>query len=130
MTTITNISAANSIAASTGAANADRLELEFRQAAYENKTKTMLALSDRGVNIDSKGIVSGQTAAHRAAAKGNAEALRLLFNLGANFDLQDSDGKTPQEHAQSPETTMIFALIRSGKGAIAARKIFYPTAFE
>jgi len=38
------------------------------------------------LDIDSVGQGSQQTAAHRAASKGNTAALRLLFNPNARFN--------------------------------------------
>ncbi|KAG9119878.1 hypothetical protein FRC07_004884 [Ceratobasidium sp. 392] len=39
--------------------------------------------------------VQGMTALHQAALKGNEEFVRMLLDLGADFDLPDQQGNTP-----------------------------------
>ncbi|KAH9006967.1 ankyrin [Lactarius hatsudake] len=44
---------------------------------------------------------SGRTALHVAALKGNEELVRMLCDLGADFDLSDNQGNTPLHHASA-----------------------------
>ncbi|KAF8205099.1 ankyrin repeat-containing domain protein [Pholiota molesta] len=43
----------------------------------------------------------GKTALHIAALKGNEELVRMLCDLGADFDLSDNKGNTPLHYASS-----------------------------
>ncbi|KIJ70081.1 hypothetical protein HYDPIDRAFT_104756 [Hydnomerulius pinastri MD-312] len=43
----------------------------------------------------------GRTALHMAALKGNEELVRLLCDMGADFDLADNKGNTPLHYASS-----------------------------
>ncbi|TRM67673.1 ankyrin repeat-containing domain protein [Schizophyllum amplum] len=43
----------------------------------------------------------GKTALHFAAEKGNEELVRMLCDLGADFDLADNQGNTPLHYASS-----------------------------
>ncbi|KAG1866491.1 hypothetical protein DFJ58DRAFT_769421 [Suillus subalutaceus] len=45
--------------------------------------------------------VQGKTALHMAALKGNEELVRMLCDLGADFDLSDNKGNTPLHYASS-----------------------------
>ncbi|KDR83616.1 hypothetical protein GALMADRAFT_235902 [Galerina marginata CBS 339.88] len=45
--------------------------------------------------------VQGKTALHIAALKGNEELVRMLCDLGADFDLSDNKGNTPLHYASS-----------------------------
>ncbi|KAF8974436.1 ankyrin repeat-containing domain protein [Flammula alnicola] len=45
--------------------------------------------------------VHGKTALHIAALKGNEELVRMLCDLGADFDLSDNKGNTPLHYASS-----------------------------
>jgi hypothetical protein len=45
--------------------------------------------------------LQGKTALHIAALKGNEELVRMLCDLGADFDLQDNKGNTPLHYASS-----------------------------
>lgn len=101
-------------------------EQAFRQAAFEGKTDEMIRLSKQGININSAGAKTGQTAMHRAAAKGHVQALQLLCNLEADFSITDKDGKTAEQVA-SDRAKPFFELIRLGKETIQAAKTFYPT---
>ncbi|KAI0307303.1 ankyrin repeat-containing domain protein [Multifurca ochricompacta] len=44
---------------------------------------------------------SGKTALHAAALKGNEELVRMLCDLGADFDLSDNQGNTPLHYASA-----------------------------
>ncbi|EGO02202.1 hypothetical protein SERLA73DRAFT_86465 [Serpula lacrymans var. lacrymans S7.3] len=45
--------------------------------------------------------VHGKTALHMAALKGNEELVRMLCDLGADYDLSDNKGNTPLHYASS-----------------------------
>ncbi|TFK43416.1 ankyrin repeat-containing domain protein [Crucibulum laeve] len=45
--------------------------------------------------------VHGKTALHIAALKGNEELVRMLCDLGADFDLSDNKGNTPLHYASA-----------------------------
>lgn len=101
--------------------------LAFRQAANDGNTNEMIRLKDQKteLNINSSGIKSLQTAAHRAAAQGQVAALRLLYNLGANLDLTDSKGKKAQDYAKTAEIRDFFATVEIAKQAQAERCDFF-----
>ncbi|EMD40798.1 hypothetical protein CERSUDRAFT_111383 [Gelatoporia subvermispora B] len=45
--------------------------------------------------------IEGKTALHVAALKGNEELVRMLCDLGADYDLPDNDGNTPLHYASA-----------------------------
>jgi hypothetical protein len=100
-------------------------ELAFRTAAANNDTNTMITLSK---SVDVNGIGTGEGSSKKTAAHRAAEALRLLFNLGADFSLQDSKNKTPLELVPNnkKEALLCFKLIDNAKQALEARKQFFP----
>lgn len=109
-------------------------ELAFRKAAAKNQTRDMIRLC-KGININAVAIgesSSRKTAAHRAAEFGQVNALRLLYNLGADFQLTDRDGKKPCELVRSDdkETTLFFTLITDAEKALLARKQFFPLTVD
>ncbi|OCH92907.1 ankyrin [Obba rivulosa] len=57
----------------------------------------------------------GKTALHVAALKGNEELVRMLCDLGADFDLPDNDGNTPLHYASAwGHMTVVQLLIERG----------------
>ncbi|KAJ3554768.1 hypothetical protein NM688_g2935 [Phlebia brevispora] len=57
----------------------------------------------------------GRTAVHAAALKGNEDILRMLCDLGADFDLADNDGNTPLHFASAwGHVTIVQLLIERG----------------
>ncbi|CAL1700871.1 unnamed protein product [Somion occarium] len=56
---------------------------------------------DRYPDILDWANVDGKTALHVAALKGNEELVRMLCDLGADFDLADNDGNTPLHYASA-----------------------------
>ncbi len=62
----------------------------------------------------------------------HADALRLLFNLGADFSLVDKNNKTPRELVAENDGAckMVFTLIEDAAKALHARKLFYPVTIE
>ncbi len=99
-------------------------ELQFRIAASKNDTTTLIRLKNM-VNINSSGTDSKQTAVHRAAAGGHVEALQLLFNLGADFNCCNKDGRKAYDLAATDEVKKLFVLIGEGYEAMAVRKSFF-----
>lgn len=99
------------------AAKDERYGLEFRQAANDGNTETMLQLKSQWTRLDvnSSGNKSKQTAAHRAASQGHVAVLRLLYSLGANFNLADNDGHEAQDYAKTAETNDFFATLEIAK---------------
>ncbi|KAJ3517964.1 hypothetical protein NLJ89_g146 [Agrocybe chaxingu] len=59
--------------------------------------------------------IHGKTALHIAALKGNEELVRMLCDLGADFDLSDNKGNTPLHYASSwGHITTVQLLIERG----------------
>ncbi|CCL99451.1 uncharacterized protein FIBRA_01469 [Fibroporia radiculosa] len=56
---------------------------------------------DRYPDILDWANVEGKTALHVAALKGNEELVRMLCDLGADFDLADNEGNTPLHYASA-----------------------------
>ena len=92
-------------------------ELKFREAADQGSIESMQSIyRNHKPNVNAQGQQSGQTAAHRAAHKGHAPVLRLLYNLGADFfRTTDKKGFLPQQLTTKPECLKIFKLALLGK---------------
>ncbi|KZT12536.1 ankyrin [Laetiporus sulphureus 93-53] len=56
---------------------------------------------DRYPDILDWANVDGKTALHVAAQRGNEELVRMLCDLGADYDLADNDGNTPLHYASA-----------------------------
>lgn len=97
-------------------------ELKFREAADQGNIESMQWIHhNHKPNVNAQGQQSGQTAAHRAARKGHAPVLRLLYNLGADFfQTKDRKGFLPQELTTHPECLKIFKLALLGKKTLDA----------
>lgn len=108
------------------AANID-YHLAFREAANKGNTAEMIQLKNRWgqLDINASGAKSLQTAAHRAASQGQVAALRLLYNLGANFGLTDKAGHKAKHYANTVETREFFTYIKIAKEALAERRDFF-----
>ena len=108
----------------------------FRNAANKNNVNEMLTLyrthgkkPTSEFDIRAPGPLSGKTAAHRAALKGHASALRLLHSLGDTFEQKDKDGCTPEQLASDPKCKQVFALAALGRKAMAAAIGVFPQPF-
>ena len=64
-------------------------------AASQNAVSDLKELLDKKPFYINKPSSSGETALHKAAAKGNAECIKLLVQRGANVNLADKQGRTP-----------------------------------
>lgn len=96
--------------------------VKFREAANVGNTTQMIQLrKQHQIDINGFGAKSLQSAAHRAAANGHVAALRLLYNLGADFSLTDTNGKTAKMHAKTQEAHDFFALIEIAQQALAGQ---------
>ncbi|GBE79660.1 hypothetical protein SCP_0208600 [Sparassis crispa] len=56
---------------------------------------------DRYPDILDWANIEGKTALHVAALKGNEDLVRMLCDLGADYDLADNDGNTPLHYASA-----------------------------
>lgn len=104
--------------------------LRFRQAAAAGNVESMqfIYLSHQ-IDILEFGRDTKKTAAHWAAQKGHAEALRLLHNWGDPFTLRDRENHLPAELAQTSECKQVFALIALGNDALRITKQIFPQNF-
>lgn len=102
--------------------------MQFRLAAARGDTKSMLAMykSKSITNIREAGKNSGKTAAHFAAEKGQATALRLLFSLGDPLNGTDLQGQTPEQLASTQECKEVFKLIEIGRKALEVSLKIFP----
>lgn len=77
--------------------NGQDYELQLRQAAAKGnvtEVKKLINIVKNSGDIDAAGLISKQTALHRAAEKQHDEIIKLLLEAGANPLLQDKDKKT------------------------------------
>lgn len=100
------------------------LGLKLRQDAAENNMVALVS-TPALVDINASGAASKKTALHRAAENGSFDALQILLNRGANFDLVDSAGNTPAQLATDPRTKLFFLLHTLALHTISAVKTFY-----
>ncbi|KAF8607957.1 ankyrin [Ceratobasidium sp. AG-I] len=65
--------------------------------------------------------IQGMTALHQAALKGNEEFVRMLLDLGADFDLPDQQGNTPLHYASAWGHVQVVQLLIERGCQFAAR---------
>jgi Ankyrin repeats (many copies) len=97
----------------------------FRQAANDGHINLMKSYLS-GVDIEEAGSESKMTAAHRAAAKGRAAVLRLLFSLGDSFSKVDNKGNTPEKLAKDLDCKKVFELASLARKALAVVDKIFP----
>lgn len=101
----------------------------FRQAASEGDIPFMKSL--RGcADLLGAGPDSKKTAAHRAAEKGHASVLRLLYNWGDTFEKKDRRDKTPEQLTRNAECKTIFDLAKLAKQTVATMDKIFPQKFD
>lgn len=64
-------------------------------AASQNSVSELQKLLDKDPSYINKPSSSGETALHKAAAKGGLDCVKLLVQRGANVNLVDKQGRTP-----------------------------------
>ena len=64
-------------------------------AASQNSVSELQELLDKKPSYINKPSSSGETALHKAAAKGSLDCVQLLVQRGANVNLVDKQGRTP-----------------------------------
>lgn len=64
-------------------------------AASQNSVSELQELLDKKPSYINKPSSSGETALHKAAAKGSLDCVKLLVQRGANVNLVDKQGRTP-----------------------------------
>lgn len=64
-------------------------------AASQNAVSELKELLDKNPTYINKPSSSGETALHKAAARGNIECIELLIQRGGNVNLTDKQGRTP-----------------------------------
>ena len=69
-------------------------EHEFMTAAAQGNLARLAELAGR-VDVNARLTGDGDTALHRAAARGQVEAVRLLVKRGADVNAVDDEGTTP-----------------------------------
>ena len=73
------------------------------------------ALAARGADVNAKDALTGTTALHLAAIEGQAGAIQLLLDRGANIDDPDKDGKTALHHAaKEARGLVVYTLLSKG----------------
>ncbi|KAL7055673.1 hypothetical protein AAHC03_022778 [Spirometra sp. Aus1] len=73
-------------------------------ATMFNPRELIIALVNGGAHLDFRAVDS-HTPLHRAAVRGNYEAIRTLLDLGQNPNCRDSNGLTPLYHAVSTDVS-------------------------
>ena len=69
-------------------------EYEFMAAAAQGNVAKLKELAGK-VDVNARFGGDGDTALHRAAARGQVEAVKLLLERGANVNAVDDEGTTP-----------------------------------
>ena len=89
-------------------------------AASQNAVSELKELLDKKPSYINKPSSSGETALHKAAARGNSECVKLLVQRGASVNLADKQGRTPlflsweKEHFEC-HTLMLTSLKQSSR---------------
>ena len=72
-------------------------------AAFRNDVRMMLALINKGADVNHRFSVTGWSPLHAASACNNPVAIAILVHAGANVNARDNDGDTPLIAACSME---------------------------
>ena len=106
------------------------MDVQFREAASVGNTTLMEQLVRQKVDPFAAGPISKKTAGHRAAEKGHASVLRLLYNWGDTFEKVDIKGKTPAQLSTSPECKTVFDLIKLAQKTIETVDKIFPQKYD
>ncbi|XP_072380281.1 ankyrin repeat domain-containing protein 40-like [Diabrotica undecimpunctata] len=76
---------------------ANILEEKLREAVSIGDVESVNLLLSQKINVNSQNNMNGWTALHWAYKRGNNHLIKLLIDHGANGDVRNSKGQTPQE---------------------------------
>ena len=86
------------------------------EAAHQDNVDSLTELLDAEPElVDSRTDDFQRTPLHCASKRGSRAAARLLLARGADPQARDSEGNTPLELAQDPETQALFRLAGVGR---------------
>jgi len=99
-------------------------EHEFMAAAAQGDLGRMTKLLD-GVDVNARFGGNGDTALHRAAARGQVRAVRLLLDRGASVNAADDEGTTPLLAATYRGHREVVKLLLERGAAVNAQEMRY-----
>ncbi|CAG9830609.1 unnamed protein product [Diabrotica balteata] len=76
---------------------ANILEEKLREAVSIGDVESVNLLLSQKINVNSQNNMNGWTALHWAYKRGNNHLIKLLIDHGANRDIRNSKGQTPEE---------------------------------
>jgi ankyrin repeat protein len=79
--------------------------------SQRNKINVLTYLINKGVDINVKLEINGDTPLHCAAAFGHYEVVQLLLNSGADKNIKNKFGMTPLTYAKNNNHTEIINLL-------------------
>lgn len=80
-------------------------------AAKKGHASVVLALAERGANVNAPSRLKGETPMHYACKYGQLEAARLLLRFGADPSVQTTEGKCPKDYAEDKRQLAVLALL-------------------
>jgi ankyrin repeat protein len=101
---------------------------DMYEAAARNRTTAISELLKRGVRPDATNEPDRRTPLHVAAFKGNAAAVRLLLDAGANMQAKDDRGLTPLMLAAKANHAEVVQILLSKHPVIDTQDAFGATA--
>lgn len=99
-------------------------EYEFMAAAAQGNIGRLAELAGK-VDVNARFGGDGDTALHRAAARGQVEAVRLLLERGANVNAVDDEGTTPLLGATYRGHTEVVKVLLERGAAVDAQEMRY-----
>jgi ankyrin repeat protein len=87
------------------------------ECASAESAEVVRALVRAGAQVDAHDGVTGATALHMAARRGNAAAVMALLNCGADINARDRRGDTPLQRAINCKKAHVAELLRSWRRA-------------
>jgi ankyrin repeat protein len=99
-------------------------EYEFMAAAAQGNIGRLKELAGK-VDVNARFGGDGDTALHRAAARGQVEAVKLLLERGANVNAVDDEGTTPLLGATYRGHTEVAGVLLERGAAVDAQEMRY-----
>jgi ankyrin repeat protein len=99
-------------------------EYEFMAAAAQGNVARLKELAGK-VDVNARFGGDGDTALHRAAARGQVEAVKLLLERGAGVDAVDDEGTTPLVSAAYRGHIEVVKVLLERGAAVDAQEMRY-----
>ncbi len=94
----------------------------------ENKEESVVALLDKGADIEATTLKEKHTALHIAVGLKNHAIAKLLLARGASVEARDNDGNTPIHFAVSVGDRRMIEILRAAGADINARRVLAASA--